>query len=99
VTDHAVATSGAYFRSFVIDGRRYGHILDPRTGLPVSNRCQSVSVIAGNCVMAGILSTAAFILGAEEGLDLIREQRTAEGCITTEDARHQTRRFSSYVPA
>jgi thiamine biosynthesis lipoprotein ApbE len=48
--------------------------------------------------MAGILSTAAFILGAEEGLELIREQGGAEACITTEHARHQTRRFSSYVP-
>jgi thiamine biosynthesis lipoprotein len=99
LTDQAVATSGDYFRSFTLDGRRYGHILDPRTGLPVRNSCQAVSVIAPNCVMAGILSTAGFILGTEEGLELIREQRSAEACITTEFARHQTRRFSSYVPA
>ena len=99
LTDQAVATSGDYFRSFTIDGKRYGHILDPRTGLPVSNGCQSVSVIAPSCVMAGILSTAAFILGAQQGLELIREQRNAEACMTTEYARHQTRRFSSYVPA
>jgi len=71
---------------------------NPRTGLPVRNSCQAVSVIAPNCVMAGILSTTGFILGAEEGLELIREQRNAEACITTEYARHQTRRFSSYVP-
>jgi thiamine biosynthesis lipoprotein len=99
LTDRAVATSGDYFRSFKIGARRYGHILDPRTGLPVSNGCHTVSVIAPNCVMAGILSTAAFILGAEEGLQLIREQDGVEGCITTEQARHQTRKFSSYVPA
>ena len=47
-------------------------------GLPVSNGCQAVSVIAPNCVMAGILSTAAFILGAEEGLELIREQAASK---------------------
>jgi FAD:protein FMN transferase len=99
LTDHAVATSGDYFRSFTVNGRRYGHVLDPRTGLPVSNNCQSVSVIAPNCVLAGILSTAGFILGAEEGLELIRQQPSAEACITTEFARHQTRRFSAYVPA
>ncbi len=99
LTNQAVATSGDYFRSFTVDGRRYGHILDPRTGLPVSNGCQAVSVIAPSCVMAGILSTAGFILGAEEGLELIREQAGAEACITTEHARHQTRKFSSYVPA
>jgi thiamine biosynthesis lipoprotein len=99
LTDQAVATSGDYFRSFTLDGRRYGHILDPRTGVPVANDCQAVSVIASDCVMAGILSTAGFILGAEEGLALIREVGSAEVCITTGSARHQTRRFSSYVPA
>jgi thiamine biosynthesis lipoprotein len=99
LTDHAVATSGDYVRSFTIDGRRYGHILDPRTGLPVRNGCQAVSIIAPTCVMAGVLSTAGFILGAEQGLELIRRQGGVEGCITTQNARHQTRRFSSYVPA
>jgi thiamine biosynthesis lipoprotein len=99
LTAQAVATSGDYFRSFTLDGRRYGHILDPRTGLPVGNGCQAVSVIASDCVTAGILSTAAFILGPEEGLELVRQQPGAEACVTTEHARHQTRRFSSYVPA
>jgi thiamine biosynthesis lipoprotein len=99
LTDHAVATSGDYFRSFVRDGRRYGHILDPRNGQPVSNGCQAVTVIAPTCVMAGILSTAAFILGPGEGLELIEYHGSAEACITTDAARHQTRRFSNYVPA
>jgi len=99
LTDRAVATSGDYFRSFTLGARRYGHILDPRSGLPVNNGCQAVSVIAPSCVMAGILSTAAFVLGPEEGLALIRELGGVEACITTEHARHQTRRFSSYVPA
>ena len=99
VTDHAIATSGDYFRSFVRDGRRYGHILDPRNGEPVSNGCQAVTVIAPTCVMAGILSTAAFVLGPSAGLELIKYHGGAEACITTDSARHQTRRFSYYIPA
>jgi len=99
LTDQAVATSGDYFRSFTRDGRRYGHILDPRTGQPVSNGCQAVSVIAPSCVLAGILSTAAFILGAIDGLVLLQQHSEVQGCITTENARYQTRRFSNYVPA
>ncbi len=99
LTDQAIATSGDYARSFTIGGRRYGHILDPRSGMPVSNSCEAVSVIASSCVLAGILSTAGFILGAAEGLELIRQQREAEACMTTQVARHQTRGFSSYVPA
>jgi len=96
--DHAVATSGDYFRSFTHDGRRYGHIIDPRSGMPVGNQCQAVSVIAPSCVLAGILSTAAFILGATDGLELIQQHGNVHACITTENARHQTRRFSAHVP-
>lgn len=99
LTDHAVATSGDYFRSFTHDGRRYGHILDPRTGEPVSNGCQAVTVVAPTCTLAGILSTAAFILGPREGLEMIQRHGGVEACITTATARHQTRRFSNYVPA
>jgi hypothetical protein len=99
LTDHGIATSGDYFRCFWANGRRYGHILDPRIGEPVRNGCQAVTVIAPTCVMAGILSTAAFILGPGEGLEMITYQSGAEACITTDAARHQTRRFSNYVPA
>jgi thiamine biosynthesis lipoprotein len=99
LTDHAVATSGDYFRSFTHGGRRYGHILDPRSGQPVGNGCQAVTVIASTCIMAGILSTAAFILGPADGLELIARHGGAQACITTGSARHQTRRFSQYVPS
>lgn len=93
VTNHAVATSGDYTRHFVRDGRRYGHIIDPRTGYPVNNGILSVSVIAPQCTLAGILSTSAFILGAEAGLNLMSFYPGAEGCITTENNRWQTPKF------
>jgi FAD:protein FMN transferase len=98
LSDQAVASSGDYVRSFTHEGRRFGHILDPRAGIPVNNGCQAVSVVAQSCVLAGILSTAAFILGPVEGLQLIQQHGSAEACITTESARIQTRRFSDYVP-
>ncbi|HEX8914309.1 MAG TPA: FAD:protein FMN transferase [Humisphaera sp.] len=103
LTDRAVATSGDYLRSFTRDGRRYGHVLDPRTGEPVANGCQAVTVVAPTCVLAGVLSTAAFVLGPVEGLDLVRRYAGGvggggvEACVTTESARHQTRRFSDHV--
>jgi thiamine biosynthesis lipoprotein len=97
VTGHAVATSGDYLRHFVRGGRRYGHIVDPRDGQPVNNQCLSVSVIAPTCTLAGILSTTAFILGPTEGLSLISLCPGAEGCITTDQTHHQTRRFHEYV--
>ncbi len=97
IKDKAVATSGDYLRHFTINGRRYGHIIDPRSGYPVDNGCRAVSVIAPNCTVAGILSTTAFILGPTEGLNLISSQMGADGCITTDKSRYETRRFHEYV--
>lgn len=69
LADGAVATSGDYERYFEIDGRRYCHILDPRTGMP-ADRWQSMSVVAPLCVVAGSCATIAMLLGerAEEFL-------------------------------
>lgn len=61
VVDGAVATSGDYERYFDLDGRRYCHILDPRTGMPVAH-WRSVSVVAPLCVVAGSLATIAMLL-------------------------------------
>ena len=95
--DQAVASSGDYLRGFTHQGRRYGHIVDPRTGRPVSNGCRQVTVIAGSCLQAGILSTTAFVLGADEGLDFIQNTMGAEGLIVINDVQHQTRGFFQYV--
>jgi FAD:protein FMN transferase len=97
VTNHAVATSGDYLRHFLHQGRRYGHILDPRSGYPVNNGILSVSVIAPHCTVAGILSTSVCVLGPKEGMDLIRLCPGAEGCITTETTRLQTKGFYAYT--
>ena len=91
--DSGVASSGDYVRGFIHEGRRYGHILDPRTGVPVANGCRQVTVIAKSCLQAGVLSTAAFVLGAEAGIALIEELPGAEGCIVTERGRHKSKGF------
>jgi thiamine biosynthesis lipoprotein len=98
VKDMAVATSGDYLRHFVHAGRRYGHIIDPRTGVPVDNGALSVSVMAPSCVLAGILSTSAFILGPVEGLRLLESSFGTEGCIVTAAKRFHTRRFVEFIP-
>jgi thiamine biosynthesis lipoprotein len=58
----AIATSGDYQRFMVLDGRRYCHIFDPRTGWP-ANELASVSVLAPNCLIAGTLATSAMLMG------------------------------------
>ncbi len=92
-----VASSGDYLRCFVMNGRRYGHIVDPRTGRPVANGCLQATVIAGSCLLAGVLSTTAFVLGVTEGLKLIQSQPGAEGLLVTQQTRAQTRGFWQYV--
>ena len=70
--DAAVATSGDYERYFEIQGRRYCHILDPRTGWPM-DRWQSVSVVAPLCIVAGSLATIAML--RPDAATFLREQR------------------------
>ena len=97
VTRHAVATSGDYLRHFTHQGRRYGHIIDPRTGYPVASGCLSVTVIAPTCTVAGILTTAAFILGPKDGFNLIHGYAHASGAIVTEHGNFNTPRFHEHL--
>jgi thiamine biosynthesis lipoprotein ApbE len=60
----ALATSGDYERGFEVDGRRYGHLLDARTGWPVSH-WSSVSVAAPNALAAGALATLGMLIGEQ----------------------------------
>ena len=58
-----VATSGDSRRYLLKDGRRYGHILDPTTGEPVTEAPRSVTVVADTCTQAGMLATLAMLQG------------------------------------
>ncbi len=97
ISNRGVASSGDYLRGFTVNGVRYGHIVDPRTGFPVAHGARQVTVIAANCLQAGVLSTTAFIMNPVEGIRFIQESMGAEGCILTASARHQTRGFFNYV--
>ncbi len=67
LTDMAISTSGDYIRFFVEDGRRYHHIIDPKTGYPASGVI-SVTVIGPLAVYTDSLATAIFVSGIEKGL-------------------------------
>ncbi len=68
-----IATSGNTQRYFIKNGRRYGHILNPKTAMPVTNAPLSVTVIADNCTQAGMLATFAMLQGEDAEQFLARQ--------------------------
>ena len=70
LTDHAFSTAGDYARSYVVGGKRYHHIIDPKTGYPAA-ACRSVTIWAPDATTADGVDDAVFILGPEEGLKLV----------------------------
>ncbi|NUN15296.1 MAG: FAD:protein FMN transferase [Myxococcales bacterium] len=65
-----VSTSGDYERFFEIDGRRYSHIIDPRTGWPAEG-IAGATVFASTAILADVLATAVCVVGTEAGLGLV----------------------------
>ncbi len=63
--DQALGTSGAANQFFYYQGKRYGHIIDPRTGWPAQNWL-SVTVVSATAIAADALATAAFVMSREE---------------------------------
>ena len=71
VDDESVVSSGVYERHFVIDGKNYHHILNPKTGYPYDNGLVEVSILTKSSTDADALSTTCFSLGVEEGVKLL----------------------------
>lgn len=78
LTDRAMATSGDYRIFFQRDGVSYSHILDPRTGRPVTNGVVSATVVAANCTVADGLATALMVMGPEAGVALVNHLPSVE---------------------
>lgn len=90
VASGAMATSGDYERYFERDGRRYCHLLDPRTGWPVAH-WRSVSVVAPLCVLAGACATIAMLKPVDEGLAFLRREGVRYLGIDAAGERHADR--------
>tara|TARA_R110001583_G_scaffold1202_5_gene10060 strand:- start:15976 stop:17019 length:1044 start_codon:yes stop_codon:yes gene_type:complete len=83
INETAVVTSGNYEKFVTINGQRYSHIIDPRTGYPVKG-LSSVSIICPNAELADALATSVFVLGKEKGIELINKLKGIECLIITD---------------
>ncbi len=83
ISDMAVVTSGNYEKFILIDNTKYSHIIDPRTGYP-SKGIKSVTIFCPNAELADALATSTFILGKENGLNLINQLKGIEALLITD---------------
>lgn len=86
VEDHAFSTAGDYERSFVLGGKRYHHIIDPRTGYPAT-ASRSVTIWAKDALTADAIDDAVFILGPERGMRLVESLSDCGAVIVDADNR------------
>jgi thiamine biosynthesis lipoprotein len=84
ISDMAVATSGNYEKFIVVNGQKYSHTINPRTGLPV-NGIKSVTIICTNAEIADAMATPVMIMGIRTGLDMINQINNLEAIIVDDN--------------
>lgn len=85
-TDKIIATSGSYERYFEgDDGKKYSHIIDPKTGYPVDNGITSVTVISDSGLLSDGLSTALFVMGLDKAKEYYQSRKDFDFIILTDD--------------
>jgi thiamine biosynthesis lipoprotein len=80
----SVVTSGNYEKFFIYEGKRYSHIINPRTGYPTTG-LKSATIICTNAELADALATTMFVMGKNEGLALINQLNGIECLLITDD--------------
>jgi thiamine biosynthesis lipoprotein ApbE len=86
LSDRSVATSGHYARHYTIDGKRYSHIFDPRTGKPVEG-ILGATAVAKDCATADVLATILCVCPPEVGLNIVRSVPGADCLIIAPDGK------------
>jgi FAD:protein FMN transferase len=93
ITDMAVATSGTYEKFALIDGKRYSHTINPRTGLPVTG-IKSVTVVCPYAEIADAMATPVMVMGIEAGMHMINQLDHLEAVIIDDDGKPY---FSNHI--
>lgn len=88
--DKSVVTSGNYEKYFIKDGKKFHHIIDPRTGYPSESEIISATVISDNSIDGDGLSTGLYILGIDKAIKLVESMKGIEAIFITEDKKIYT---------
>ena len=83
ITNTSVATSGNYEKFIIINGKKYSHTIDPKTGLPVTG-IKSVTIISPNAEIADAMATPVMVMGIKVGLDMVNQIKGL-ACIIIDD--------------
>lgn len=95
VSNKGVATSGDYRNYFMVDGKAYSHIINPRTGYPVTNGVVSVSVLADTCTFADGMATALMVMGVEKGMKLVENLPAVEALFIVQNNNGELQEYPS----
>lgn len=85
VSNTSLVTTGIYERYFEENDTLYHHVLDPTTGYPCKNNLYSVTIVTESSTMADALSTTCFLMGLENGMNLINNLEGVEALFITDD--------------
>ena len=94
--DESVATAGDYRRFFESGGKHYSHIIDPRTGFPVTHSTVSATAISLQCMQADALATVMMVMPPAEAMALAERERLRVLLITHVEARYQVQRSAGW---
>lgn len=89
ITNAAIATSGNYEKYAIINGKKYSHTIDPKTGMPIQG-IKSVTIICPNAELADAMATPISVMGIDAGLDLINQMHGIACIIVDDDNRLYT---------
>lgn len=87
LNDRGLATSGNYRKFIELNGKRYGHTIDPRSGRPAMTPLLSASVIADDCATADALGTALMVMGPDAAQEWLSAHREVEGYLISDDGK------------
>lgn len=83
---HGVVTSGNYRKFYIVDGVKYSHTIDPRTGCPVKHNLLSATIMAPDATLADAIATYCMVIGPEQARDFIESRDDLEACLISSDA-------------